>query len=120
VRTSRFEAATPSRATIWSVESCSEPTTAFECVIAGSRRACRSGSLRIAGSTQKQWTHDKIVTGLDESQIVIGSEIILAEPGSGFIVIKNETEPDSGPIGALVRTSQAPIRISRNTGAFSA
>jgi hypothetical protein len=70
---------------------------------ASSRRLSKCGALRIAGSTQKQWTHDKIDTGPAESQIVIGSEIILTEPGSGFIVIENEIEPDAGPIGALVR-----------------
>jgi hypothetical protein len=37
--------------------------------------------------------------------VVIGSEIILKEPASGFIVVENEVEPDSGPIGALVEAS---------------
>jgi hypothetical protein len=39
--------------------------------------------------------------------VEIGGEIIpyAYEPGSGLIVIENETEPDAGPIGALVRAN---------------
>jgi hypothetical protein len=35
--------------------------------------------------------------------VEIGGKIIPYEPGIGLIVIEHGTEPDAGPIGALVR-----------------
>ena len=36
-------------------------------------------------------------------EIEIGGEIIPYDSGSGFVVIEHGSEPDAGPIGALMR-----------------